>query len=47
VDVILHPRKLVLNVEFARLEREVEKIFSIVKTEVTTGKANQKSAVRP
>ena len=47
VDVILHPRKLVLNVEFARLEREVEKIFSIVKTEVTTGKADQKSAVRP
>lgn len=27
-DVVLHPRKLVLEMEFARLDREVAKIFS-------------------
>lgn len=27
-DVVLHPRKLVLDIEFAKLEREVVKIFS-------------------
>ena len=27
-DVVLHPRKLVLDMEFAKLEREVAKIFS-------------------
>lgn len=29
-DVVLHPRKLVLNMEFAKLEREVAKIFGTV-----------------
>lgn len=29
-DVVLHPRKLVLEMEFAKLEREVAKIFSAV-----------------
>lgn len=29
-DVVLHPRKLVLNMEFTRLEREVAKVFSTV-----------------
>lgn len=27
VDVILHPRKCVLTIEFARIEREIEQIF--------------------
>jgi ribonuclease P protein component len=29
-DVVLHPRRLVLTLEFAKLEREVAKIFSSV-----------------
>lgn len=29
-DVVLHPRKLVLNMEFAKLEREVARIFDVV-----------------
>jgi ribonuclease P protein component len=29
-DVVLHPRKLVLDMEFAKLEREVAKVFSAV-----------------
>jgi ribonuclease P protein component len=29
-DVVLHPRRLVLDIEFAKLEREVAKIFSTV-----------------
>lgn len=30
VDVVLHPRKTVLEMEFARLEQEVSRIFSSV-----------------
>ena len=30
VDVVLHPRRLVLEMEFARLEREVSRIFASV-----------------
>lgn len=30
VDVVLHPRRSVLDMEFARLEREVARIFSSV-----------------
>jgi ribonuclease P protein component len=30
VDVVLHPRRTVLDMEFARLEREVSRIFSSV-----------------
>lgn len=29
-DVVLHPRKLVLEMEFAKLEREVAKVFSAI-----------------
>jgi ribonuclease P protein component len=29
-DVVLHPRKVVLDLEYAKLEREVAKIFSTV-----------------
>jgi ribonuclease P protein component len=32
VDVVLHPRKTVLEMEFARLEQEVSKIFAAVST---------------
>lgn len=34
-DVVLHPRKLVLDMEFAKLEREVAKIFSAVRTQLS------------
>ena len=30
VDVVLHPRRLVLEMEFTRLEREVSRVFSSV-----------------
>lgn len=30
VDVVLHPRKLVLDIEFDRLQREVSRVFAIV-----------------
>lgn len=30
VDVVLHPRKSVLTLEFARLELEVRKLFSVM-----------------
>lgn len=30
VDVVLHPRKTVLAMEFARLEREVARVFASV-----------------
>lgn len=32
VDVVLHPRRMVLEMEFARLESEVAKIFAGVRT---------------
>ena len=33
-DVVLHPRKAVADMEFAKLESEVARIFSIVTTQV-------------
>ncbi len=36
-DVVLHPRRLVLDMEFAKLEREVAKIFSTVAVQAQTG----------
>jgi ribonuclease P protein component len=32
VDIVLHPRKAVLTAEFAKLEREVTRIFNAVQT---------------
>ncbi len=32
VDIVLHPRKAVLTAEFAKLEREVARIFNAVQT---------------
>lgn len=32
-DVVLHPRRLVLDIEFAKLEREVAKVFSTVRAQ--------------
>jgi ribonuclease P protein component len=36
-DVVLHPRRLVLDLEFAKLEREVAKVFSAVSSQAGTG----------
>jgi ribonuclease P protein component len=37
VDVILHPRKTVLTIEFGRLDSEVERIFTLIQQSVTRG----------
>ncbi|HUY81714.1 MAG TPA: ribonuclease P protein component [Acidobacteriaceae bacterium] len=42
-DVVLHPRRLVLTVEFARLEREVAKVFSTVSAQSSKAR-NQEGA---
>jgi ribonuclease P protein component len=39
VDVVLHPRKSVLEMEFARLESEISKIFANVRTSVRSSVA--------
>lgn len=36
VDVILHPRKSVLTIEFARMEGEVERIFALIQKKLDT-----------
>jgi ribonuclease P protein component len=35
-DVVLHPRRIVLEIEFAKLEREVAKIFSTIAAQAST-----------
>ena len=30
VDVVLHPRKAVLDMEFSRLDAEIEQLFSVI-----------------
>lgn len=40
-DVVLHPRKLVLDMEFVKLEREVAKIFSGVFAQTSKLKAGE------
>jgi ribonuclease P protein component len=44
VDVVLHPRKLVLDMEFAKLEREVAKIFSSVSAQACKAVPDQREA---
>lgn len=38
-DVVLHPRKLVQEMEFAKLEREVAKVFSAISAQVERARA--------
>jgi ribonuclease P protein component len=38
VDIVLHPRRTVLTAEFARLQAEVSKIFTVI--EKTAERAN-------
>jgi ribonuclease P protein component len=35
VDVILHPRRTVMEMEFARLDREVEQIFRMIQASLS------------
>lgn len=39
VDVVLHPRRVVLEMEFARLESEVAKIFAGVRSSLSRSRA--------
>ncbi|MGB0122806.1 MAG: ribonuclease P protein component [Silvibacterium sp.] len=41
-DVVLHPRKLVLDMEFSWLEREVAKVFSSVSVKLGKGQPCEK-----
>lgn len=42
VDVVLHPRKLVLDLKFTDLEREVAKVFSSVKVKLGKEQPSEK-----
>jgi ribonuclease P protein component len=42
VDVILHPRKLVIEMEFAKLDREVAQVFRGIQAAITKGAADHK-----
>lgn len=43
-DVVLHPRKLVLEIEFAKLEREVAKVFSAISAQAANARVRGASA---
>jgi ribonuclease P protein component len=44
VDLVLHPRRVVLDLEFAQLEREVANLFRSVQTTCTRTPGNQAPA---
>jgi ribonuclease P protein component len=41
VDIVLHPRRSVLTIEFAKLESEVVRIFTTIQSAIDKGKAGQ------
>ncbi len=43
-DVVLHPRRIVLDMEFAKLEREVAAIFSAVSTQSRNSQPRSKGS---
>lgn len=43
-DVVLHPRRIVLEIEFAKLEREVAKIFSTISAQASAANLGQTGA---
>ncbi|MHB1700271.1 MAG: ribonuclease P protein component [Acidobacteriaceae bacterium] len=47
VDIILHPRKSVKEMEFAELEREVGRIFTAVQAAVQAGDRKQSDTPAP
>ena len=46
VDVVLHPRRIVLEMEFARLESEVVKIFASVRASMSRSLATSTGATQ-
>ena len=46
VDVILHPRRTVLEMEFAKLDREVAQIFRIIQAALSKGRTALSSGQR-
>ncbi len=46
VDIVLHPRRSVLTIEFARLESEVVHIFTKIHDAVDKGSGRRQSATR-
>lgn len=47
VDVVLHPRKAVIDAEFAALEREVAKVFSAVAAQINKRSCKINDGVQP
>jgi ribonuclease P protein component len=41
VDIVLHPRRVVLTIEFAKLESEVVRIFTTIQSAIDKGKSKQ------
>src|SRR5579859_1374950 len=44
VDVILHPRRVVMELEFAKLEREVAQVFRGIQAAIDKGAADNKGS---
>jgi ribonuclease P protein component len=42
VDIVLHPRRSVLTIEFAKLESEVVRIFTIIQSAIDKGQIKTK-----
>ncbi len=47
VDIVLHPRRSVLTIEFARLESEVVRLFTNIQEAIDKGTSRRQSAPRP
>jgi ribonuclease P protein component len=43
VDIVLHPRRSVLIIEFAKLESEVQRIFNNIQSMIASGKIQPRS----
>jgi ribonuclease P protein component len=46
VDIVLHPRRTVLTIEFARLESEVVRIFANIQDAIDKGAGSRQSSTR-
>jgi ribonuclease P protein component len=46
VDVILHPRRVVIELEFAKLEREVAQVFRGIQAAIDKGAADKDAGQR-
>lgn len=44
VDIVLHPRRTVLTIEFAKLESEVTRILTTIQVAIEKGSAKQKAS---